>query len=252
MLTSPPLLAVVGSLLGHDLTAGLLDRVCGQVANLLPVQGIAITLTPVTTGVGPATGVWGGVGMRVVVGASDRTAWWLEMAQLTAGVGPCTQATSSGQAVAVDDFPAAVLQRWPGLGEQLSEASIGAVAAVPLRAGSMTIGSLDAYRADRHRWLPAELTDITEAARVLALGLSAARVGDHPVDRDPGGDPDGVHLLPPGQTAVAQATGMVMAALELSPADAVSRLRATAFLQGRLLTEIADDVRAHRLPATLP
>ena len=41
---------------------------------------------------------------------------------------------------------------------------------------------------------------------------------------------------------------MVMTALDLSPADAVSRLRATAFLQGRLLTEITDDVRTPPAP----
>ena len=55
-----------------------------------------------------------------------------------------------------------------------------------------------------------------------------------------------------GQVRVAQATGMVMAALGVPAVDAVSRLRAAAFLQGRLLTAVAADVVTHRRPATLP
>lgn len=41
---------------------------------------------------------------------------------------------------------------------------------------------------------------------------------------------------------MAQATGMVMAAFGEYPAQAVSRLRAAAFGQGRLITAVAADV----------
>jgi len=250
--SSPPLFAVAGSLLGRPVTADLLDRVCAQLTDRLPVHGIALTLTTSPAArAAAAPAATGGAGTVVVAGASDRTAWWLEMAQLTAGVGPGSQATTSGRTVAVGDFPAAVLYQWPSLGEQLSEAPIGAVAAVPLRAGSRTIGSLDAYRRDRHRWSPAELRDLADAARVLTLSVTAASVRDLNDDSSSDGGPSSGDLLSPGQTAVAQATGMIMAALTLTSDDAVSRLRASAFQQGRLITEVAADITTGRLPPAL-
>lgn len=233
---SSGLLAAVGVLVGSALTRTGLHRICADLARLLSVDGVAVTVT---------TAPWAadGSGFRVVVGASDPVAWSLEMAQLTAGVGPCTEATPTGSAVAVDDLTAE-LDRWPGLGEQLAGIRVGAVTAVALRAGQTTIGSLDAYRVDSHPWTPGEVADITEAARVLAFGLAAAPVGT--------GDLDHPGLLEATQAGVAQATGMVMAALDVSAADAVSRLRATAFAEGRPITAVAEDVLTHQLSPILP
>jgi len=240
---SATLLAAVGTLLTQEVTGAVVDRVCRDVVELLAVDGVAVTVS-----VGPV-----GAGMRVLVGASDEVARRLELAELTVGVGPCTQATGSGVAVVVDDLPAEV-DRWPGLGEQLLGVPIGSVVATGLRAGSTPIGSMDAYRGDRHTWTAAEVDDITEAARVLGLGFAAVqtpdpdRVGGDRVD----GDPSGVWIELSGEHAgLAQATGMVMAALALSAPDALSRLRGVAFVQGRLVTDAAADVVAGRLPAFL-
>ncbi len=234
----PPsgLLNAVGALVGSPMTLTGLHRICEHLTSLLPVDGVAVTVT---------TAPWaaGGSGFGVVVGASDPVAWSWEMAQVTAEVGPGVEATTTGSTVAVDDLTAD-LHRWPGLAEQLSGVRVGAVTAVPLRAGQTTIGSLDAYRIDPHRWSVDDLADIAEGARVLGLGLAAAPV--------PSGDLDHPGLLESTQAGVAQATGMVMAALDVSSADAVSRLRATAFGQGRAITDVADDVRTHHLSATLP
>jgi len=243
VLRSATLLAAVGTLLTQEVTGDAVDRVCRDVVELLAVDGVAVTVS-----VGPA-----GAGMRVLVGASDEVARRLELAELTVGVGPCTQATGSAAAVVVDDLPAEV-DRWPGLGEQLLGIPIGSVVATGLRAGSTPIGSMDAYRGDRHTWTAAEVDDITAAARVLGLGFAAVRTPDP--DRPDGdrvdGDPSGVGIELSGEQAgLAQATGMVMAALTLSAPDALSRLRGIAFVQGRLVTDAAADVVAGRLPAFL-
>jgi len=227
VLRSATLLAAVGTLLTQEVTGDAVDRVCRDVGELLAVDGVAVTVS-----VGPA-----GAGMRVLVGASDEVARRLELAELTVGVGPCTQATGSAAAVVVDDLPAEV-DRWPGLGEQLLGIPIGS----------------DAYRGDRHTWTAAEVDDITAAARVLGLGFAAVRTPDP--DRPDGdrvdGDPSGVGIELSGEQAgLAQATGMVMAALTLSAPDALSRLRGIAFVQGRLVTDAAADVVAGRLPAFL-
>ena len=192
-----------------------------------------------------------GPGCRVLVGASDDLARWLEFAQLSAGVGPCTEATGSGVAVVVDDLPAA-LGRWPGLGEQLLGDPIGSVVATALLAGNATIGSMDTYRRDRHGWTEAELVDIADAARTLALALAAVQLADTDADLDSDGPEAGMSFpIGDSQVVVEQATGMVMAALNLPARDALARLRGVAFVQARLITDVADDVVTGRLPATL-
>ncbi len=232
VVTAAVLVSAVESLLTTELTAAGVDVVCRQIVELLPVHGVAVTVA-----VGP--------GSRVLVGASDATARHLELAQLTAGVGPCTEATRTGQAVVVEDLLAA-LDRWPGLGEQLPAAGIGSVVANALLVGPITIGSMDVYRRDRHLWTAGELADVAEAARVLGLGLAAVQV------LEPGGDPSAAGgPMDTDRAVLEQATGMTMAALELSAGSALSRLRATAFLQGRLVTDVAADVVAGVVPASL-
>lgn len=245
MLSSDGLLAAVGTLLGGRVTPAAVDRVCVQVARLLPVDGVAVTLA--------ARGE-----LRVTVGASDEVARRVEVAQLTVGVGPCTQATSTGVTVAVEDLTVA-LSRWPGLGDQLIGVPVGAIAAAPLQAGSVTIGSLDAYRRHPHRWTADELGDITRSARVLALAFATqpdASHSDRALEGRDGNvanieDGDGLGVLPAATVDVAQATGMVMASLGISPEEALSRLRGAAFGQGRLITAVAADLITGRVPADL-
>jgi len=233
VVTAAVLVSAVGSLLTAELTAVGVDLVCRQIVELLPVDGVAVTVA-----VGP--------GSRVLVGASDATARHLELAQLTAGGGPCTEATWTGQAVVVEDLPAD-LGRWPGLEEQLPAAGIGSVVANGLLVGSTSIGSMDVYRRDRHLWTAGELADVAEAARVLGLALAAVQVFE------PGGEVSTAADGPMGadRAVLEQATGMTMAALELSAASALSRLRAAAFVQGRLVTDVAADVVAGLAPASL-
>ena len=137
MVRSAGLLALVGVLLGGEVTPAVVDRVCAEAARLLPVDGIAVT---VTAG-----------GGQVTVGASDAVAQQVELAELTVGVGPCTQATRTGVTVAVNDVDdvgdvGTGLDQWPGWADQLSGVGVGAIAAAPLLAGPVTIGSLDVYR----------------------------------------------------------------------------------------------------------
>ena len=227
MLNFEPLLSEMLSVGGAGLTGSTVDRLCLTLADALAVDGVAVTLSA-------------GGASRVLLGASDAVGRALENAQLTAGIGPCTEATHTGRMVVVDDLSASS-DRWPGFGFPLAATPIGSLVATPLRLGSSTIGSLDAHRRDRHEFTDAELADIQEAARILVLGLAVLRVGDV----------DGSNSPFPVQVELEQATGMVLAALEVTPADALRRLRAAAFLDGRLVTDIAHDIVDGRIPASL-
>lgn len=226
MLKFEPLLSEMLSIGGAGLTGSSVDRLCLKISEVLAVDGVAVTLSA------------GGYS-RVLLGASDAVGRALENAQLTAGIGPCTEATRTGRIVVVDDLSAS-FDRWPGFGFPLAGTPIGSLVATPLRLGASTIGSLDAYRRDRHEFSGPEIADIQEAARVLVLGLAVLRVSDT----------DGLSVYPV-QAELEQATGMVLAALEVTPADALRRLRAAAFLDGRLVTDIAHDIVDGRIPASL-
>ena len=64
------------------------------------------------------------------------------------------------------------------------------------------------------------------------------------------GDPDSnawAELNALSRAEVSQATGMLVAQLEIEPAEALVRLRAHAYSTGRSATEVARDVVDHRL-----
>ena len=62
-------------------------------------------------------------------------------------------------------------------------------------------------------------------------------------------DPEVLALLD-GRAEVHQAVGMVLVQLEVTPQEALARMRAYAFLHQRLLIDVAHDVIARRLRFT--
>jgi hypothetical protein len=98
---------------------------------------------------------------------------------------------------------------------------------------------------------PEELAAALRTADALLWALLDLRGADTP--DDPGRP--GVGVNPHGwlsgsplhHTEVYQATGMIMAQLAASPEAALSRLRASAFVQDRAIDEVARDVVARRL-----
>jgi len=75
-----------------------------------------------------------------------------------------------------------------------------------------------------------------DAATLILLGLRSDPGEEQAWDRSWG-----------SRAEIHQATGMVVAQLGISAADALARLRAHAFAEQRLLSEVARDVVARRL-----
>ena len=90
-----------------------------------------------------------------------------------------------------------------------------------------------------------------QAATKLDRGLPLSASGPELAPRCSGNgevDPHGwLSGSPLNHTAVYQATGMIMVQLALSPEAALSRLRASAFVQDRPIDEVARDVVGRRL-----
>jgi hypothetical protein len=120
-------------------------------------------------------------------------------------------------------------------------AGVKAVFALPLRVGAIGVGVIDLYR-DRPGPLAGDhLPAALMAADAAALALLYLDVDGEAAFTD---DHDARSTF---QLQVHQATGMIMAQLDMSIDEAFLMLRARAFAEGRPLAELATDVVTRRV-----
>ncbi len=166
----------------------------------------------------------------------------IEELQYSLGEGPCVDAYNSGRVIAEADLADPATVRWAAFSPPALQAGVRAVFAFPLQVGAVCLGALDLYTAR-----PGQLSDDQHAdALVMAdvvvswvLGSQAlAPSGSLAPALDAAAD---LHLI------VHNAAGMVAGQLGVSVAEALIRLRAHAFGQGRPLTQVSEDVVERRL-----
>lgn len=165
----------------------------------------------------------------------------IEELQYTLGEGPCMDACRHGAAVEEPDLAEPVRLRWPGFSPPAIAAGVRAVFAFPLLAGAVRLGAIDVYM-DR----PGPLSERQGRDARLLADLVAAWVLDMQAGAPPGAlaeplDGGDFHL------GVHNAAGMTSVQLGVSVAEALLRLRAHAFAEGRPLTDVAADVVARKL-----
>jgi ANTAR domain len=182
--------------------------------------------------------------LRETVFASDATADLLEDLQFSLGEGACIDAALSRRPVLVADMNDPVqTDRWPVYAAAVVEqAGVRAVFALPLQWGAIDVGVLDLYRRTPGLLSATQMRDAlnaADAATLILLGLRSGPGDEQSWDRSWG-----------NRAEIHQATGMVVAQLGISAADALARLRAHAFAEQRLLGEVARDVVARRLRFT--
>ncbi|MEU8677951.1 GAF and ANTAR domain-containing protein [Streptomyces sp. NPDC048560] len=199
---------------------------CQACVDLLDVSGASISLH----GDGDARALWW---------SSDPVAGQLAEAQYTLGDGPCQVAMAMTSSVLAADLTSGPdARRWPVFAQQAVELGVRAVFSLPLGAGGIAIGTLDLYRD-----VPGPLSEkdqsiafpAAEAITTALLTLSEGRAVPLPDDSwlsTAESDHEEVHV----------ATGMIMVHLGVDPQQALARLRAHAFAQGRTVTEAALDV----------
>lgn len=193
---------------------------------------------------GAAVSIMTRTAARETLFATDATAMLLEELQFTLNEGVCMQAAEAGFPVLVPDLrETAATARWPAFAAAVAErASIGALFALPLQWGVVNLGVLDLYRQSpgalpTAQWRDVQIAVDTAAAMMLALHTDPDGLGDD-ASRSVS-EPD---LAPVGRAEVHQATGMVLAQMGITAQDALARMRAHAFANGRLLTDVADDI----------
>ncbi|MDG4865951.1 GAF and ANTAR domain-containing protein, partial [Streptomyces sp. T-3] len=221
---------------------------CRACLDLLPLTGASVSLTAP----GAVQALWC---------ASDPIAGRLAEAQYTLGEGPCRSALDLVAPVLAADLTGGPdFRRWPVFAQQAMEMGVRAVFSLPLGAGVLAIGTFDLYRDSVGALSEHELRIALMVRDALTFAvLNLQHVADlEPPHRSGGHDsPDGsgvaswVEAAEADHTEVHQAVGMVMAQLETDPQQALDRLRAHAFAEGRTVTEVARDVidRALRFQA---
>jgi hypothetical protein len=201
---------------------------CSACVELLVVSGAGIT-------------VMGGDQAGLLCVSSQRMAM-LEDLQYTTGIGPCQDAFSFGKPVHVPRLDGSAVIRWPSFVNEARDVGIGAVFAYPMSVNGAKIGVLTLYQDGEGSLTVAQHDDSVAVASVLTetvLSLQDVEL-------------DGV-LAPSLENAVTyraevhQASGMVSMQLKIPVVEALLRLRAYAFANGRPIGEVAGDIVARRL-----
>lgn len=200
---------------------------CGPFLRVLPVAGVAVSTLGAPFG-------------SETVCASDARAARLDELQFDLGEGPCWVALTSRQPVVTSDL-SSVDPRWPLFAEALRDGEVTQMFAFPLALGQLNIGAVDLYSTE-----PGSLTS-TEMENASALAAICSRqVLQHALARR-GETTDPAMDQGFSRREVHQATGMVLAQLGLSAADALLVINGYAFARGRTVREVAADIVARRV-----
>jgi len=219
------------------------DREHGDPAAMSPEEARAALWTPFLRRL-PVTGASIAVSappIQSTIAASDPIAARVDELQFELGEGPHWEALRTGRPVLVPHLGEQE-QSWPVFAAAARELRVGALFAIPMTLGAITVGVVDLYRSTE-----GALDDVEVAsARTLAAAMSSAalRLAAQSATVHDLADGD---MSPETRRVVHQATGMVLVQLGVSATEAFARLRAHAFAQGWSLDFVAQEVVARRL-----
>jgi hypothetical protein len=210
------------------------DRLCTACAVLLEMDAAAISLIFD----GAPTGT---------LGSSSALARTYDELQFTLGEGPCLDSISGRIPVLAVDLADPADRRWPAFGPALLAHHIRGVYAIPVVIAGEYVGALDLFRRTPGRLEGEHLSGAIVAAELASVPLLDLLDADlQAAVADPNSNA-WAEFNALSRTEVSQATGMLVAQLDVEPAEALVRLRAHAYATGRNATDVARDILARRL-----
>ena len=173
---------------------------------------------------------------------SDYISSRIEELQYTLGEGPCIDAHRQHTPIAEPDLSEPTTPRWTAFSPAAVEVGARAVFGFPLAVGGVGLGALNLYR-NRRGPLSVEqhadaLVMADVAARAIITMQSRAAPGAIAAQLESSGN---------FRFVVHQASGMVAAQLSVPIDEALSLIRAHAFVVGRSVSDVARDVVERRL-----
>jgi hypothetical protein len=210
------------------------DRLCEACVVLFDIDAAAISL--VFDGASSGT-----------LGSSGEHARTCDELQFLLGEGPCLDSVVRRAPVLIVDLADPKEGRWPVYGPAMLDLRVRGVFAMPVVVAGEYVGALDLFRAAPGPLEGEQLSGAIVAAELAGVPLLDLLDGDLQAAV---ADPDSnawaeLHAL--SRVEVSQATGMLVAQLDLEPAEALVRLRAHAYATGRSATDVARDILDRRL-----
>jgi GAF domain-containing protein len=208
---------------------GMLQRLCGAAVRALSASGVGMS-------------VMAADGMRGITAASDPASERIEELQFLLGEGPCIDAFATRRPVLVPNLADGPMNRWPVYAPAVYGDGVRAVFAFPLQVGAALLGVLDVFRAR-----PGSLSGEELRLALTFADVAVTTLLDSQQNVEPGATTDGLDEAILSRSEVYQAQGMVMVQLGVTLGEALARMRAYAFAEGRHLDQVARDVVARSL-----
>ncbi len=147
----------------------------------------------------------------------------------------------------VDDLADRADVRWPGYTPAMLAHQVRSVYAMPVMVAGEYLGALDLFRVCPGPWGSEQQGGALVAAALAGLPmLDLLDTELQAAVNDPGSSA-WAELNVLSRAEVSQATGMLMAQLDLGAAEALVRLRAHAYATDRSATDVARDILDRRL-----
>lgn len=210
------------------------DRLCRVCVTLFDVDAAAISL--VFDGANTGT-----------LGSSGAPARAYDELQFVLGEGPCLDSVARRGPIMVEDLADPGEHRWPVYGPAMLDLKVRGVYAMPVVVAGEYVGALDLFCNQAGTLGRDDLAGAVAAAELAGIPLLDLLDADlQAAVTDPKSNA-WAELNALSRTEVSQATGMLVAQLDIEPAEALVRLRAHAYSTGRSATEVARDILDRRL-----
>lgn len=189
---------------------------------LLPVSGAAVSTL-------------GGFLGSETISATDPLAARLDELQFDLSEGPCWQAVAHKRPV-LEPALSPTHRDWPTFASAATDQGVRSMFAFPLIVGALPVGAVDLYSIPEVSLTNEQCRQAIAMSEIIGRHVlrKAIREGELPdEDAEPGGF---------SRRVIHQATGVVIAQLQVSPDDARLIIQGHAFAAGRPMKEIAREI----------
>ncbi|WIB34113.1 GAF and ANTAR domain-containing protein [Curtobacterium sp. MCSS17_005] len=200
------------------------DELSRPFALALPMGGVSIS-------------TFGDLCPSETVSATDEVATRVDEIQFDLSEGPCWTALANDAPVLETDLVQRPNSAWPAFNEAVRSEPVGAVFAFPVAFGPFPLGAVDVYVPQ-----PATIEDDTVRQAMTLASAVSRRVLRRALRSIADEDDALLDRSPSSRRVVHQATGVVLAQLDISPEDAYLLLQGHAFARRTTMRRVAEEI----------
>ncbi|WP_433953977.1 GAF and ANTAR domain-containing protein [Curtobacterium flaccumfaciens] len=200
------------------------DELSRPFALALPMGGVSIS-------------TFGDLCPSETVSATDEVATRVDEIQFDLSEGPCWAALATDAPVLETDLVQRPNAAWPAFNDAVRSEPVGAVFAFPVTFGPFPLGAIDVYVPE-----PATIEDDTVRQAMTLASAVSRRVLRRALRSIADEDDALLDRSPSSRRVVHQATGVVLAQLDISPEDAYLLLQGHAFARRTTMRRVAEEI----------